>query len=648
MNMKKILRLIGCLSAAALLVFVQFMFIDYFDEQELLEHLRSQELSLTVGDSVSCGDLLLGSDFNADELNWSAEGECITVDGDFLECLSSGEAVITAKKNGKTVVRCDVNIISRSVISLDSNYTVIGEGLTVQIQPRVSGISDADFDFISENPLVASVDENGLITALSDGEGRIKISSYGCDSVYFDINVSNSPSEVILSERGLVMGVGESSVLKASLPEGSYDKIAPVFASSDEKVASVDSDGVVTAVGVGKCEITATAYSGASSACSVEVGKAPSSVSITIGDDFLYAGETVTAKVKISDGSVCSKYKFESSNPAVASVSDDGVITGKGRGTATITVSTYNGKKASCKISAQIFDYMTSPTSKDVLDAVGYLAEFYPDLISTEKIGTSVKGKDIMLLKLGKGSKKACVVAGLHAKEDIAVVFTMRCIEEYAEAYCSATGKYGSYNLRKMLNEYTLYIVPLMNPDGLDIVNAGEMPLYTDKLSDSVREKYKSNANGVNLNRNFPFRWDQIISSPTEPDEADYRGDSEGSEPETQAIVKLVENNDFEWLFSMHCKGNFIYWADQYNKINSFDQKLAYRLKDNCEFGLKAPSPVKNLGGGLENWFRYKTGKPGFCVELVKPEYSTDVNKYFAVKTNWTKTKYVFIQAMRQ
>ncbi len=644
MNYKKI---IGCLLSIVLLFIGQFLFIDYIKQDKDAEQCMQQSLQLTIGDSVLYDDLLEKSRYKAEELSWSAnENNVVCRENDFT-CESSGRVTVTAKKGEKTVVSCDVNVISRSTISLESSASAIGEGLTVQITALIFSGNETEFAYSSEDSSVAAVNESGLVTAVSAGKTRIKVSCYGCESVFFNVDVYDSPSYIALSAESIDLGVGEEHALSVLLPEESYKEIAPVFSSDNESVAVVDENGTVTAIGKGSCSIKATAYSGAEAVCLINVNSAPSSVSAEIGDDFLYAGESVKISVAVNKGAACGGYTFTSSDPAVADVSLDGVIIGKGRGDATIEVSTYNGKKDKCKVSVQIFDYTTSPKSQDIYDAVGYLADFYPDLISKEKIGASVKGKDIILLKLGKGQKKACIVAGLHAKEDIAVAFTMRCIEEYAAAYYSKSGKYGSYNMKKMLDEYTLYIVPLMNPDGLDICNSGEMPLYTDTLSELEREKYKSNANGVNLNRNFPFIWDNTISEVTQPDNTTYKGDKENSEPETQTIVKLVENNDFEWLFSMHCKGYFVYWADEYNKITEADKLLSNRLEKVCGYGLKIPSPLKNLGGGLENWFRYKTGKPGFCVELVAPDYSTEVNKYFSLKTNWTQTKYTFIQGMR-
>lgn len=647
MNTNKFLRLFGCVFLTALLFVGQFLFVDYIRQQEISEKLLSQNMVLTVGDEIPCDDLLGESMHKSKDITWEFDNDGMSFDDDRFICEISGEWIIIGKKDEKRIVECSVAVISRSVISMQSDFSVIGEGLTDKIAATVEGGYDSEIKYSSENNAVASVSSDGVITAGSAGKTRIKVSAYGCESVYFNVEVPESPSYIKLSAEELKMGIGESCSLNVILPEDSYNEIPPTFSSSDDTVAQVDENGVITAKAKGSCIVKATAYSGVSAECSITVSQAPSAVTLSVGDDFLYAGETVTVKAKVNDGASCGKYTFKSSNPAVADVSADGVVTGKGRGSATIEVSTYNGKKSSCKVSVQIFDYMTPPTSQDVYDAVGYMAEFYPELISTEKIGESVKGKDIVLLKLGKGNKKACIVAGIHSKEDISVAFTMRCIEEYAAAYCSSTGKYSSYNMKKMLDEYTLYIVPTMNPDGLDICNAGEEPLYKEKLTDYEREKYKSNANGVNLNRNFPFLWDNVKQDVTQSDITTYKGDAENSEPETQAIVKLVEENDFEWLFSMHCKGYFVYWADAYNKTTKADTKLAYRLQDICGFGLNGATPMKNLGGGLENWFRYKTGKPGFCVELVAPEYSTEVNKYFSMKTNWTQTRFTFIQGMR-
>ncbi len=648
MNGKKVLRISCCLILLLALTVCQLKLVDYFRQSEISERLLSQQLTLTVGDCVKCDELLSGSDLSANQLTWLVDGDSVSVkNSSEICCESSGTSVVTAMDGNRPVAKCTLSVTAISVITLKSDFASVGEGLTVDISASTVGEHSDNFTYESENSSVATVDENGTVSAVSSGDTRIKVSGYGCDSVYFNVSVSKSPYTVTLSEQALTLGIGESTVLTAALPEDSYGEIAPEFSSSDEAVATVDENGLITAVATGKCEITATAYSGACAACSVEVGNAPKSLSIQVNKTSLYAGETAAVKTTVNSGAVCNGCSFTSSDETVATVSESGVITGKGRGTVTITAGTYNGKKASCEVSVQIVDYMTSPTSQEVYSMVDYLARFYPELISTEVIGSSVKGKDIMLLKLGNGEKKACIVAGLHAKEDVAVVFTLRSIEEYAAAYYSSSGKYGSYNMKKMLDEYTLYIVPTMNPDGLDIVNNNEMPLYTDKLSDSVRVKYKSNANGVNLNRNFPFRWDKTISSAPEPDEATYKGAYEASEPETQAIVKLVESNDFEWLFSMHCKGNFVYWADRYNEITSADRKLANRLESVCGYSLKGASPIENLGGGLENWFRYKTGNPGFCVELVGPDYSSEVNKYFSLKTNWAKTKYTFAQGMR-
>ena len=232
-------------------------------------------------------------------------------------------------------------------------------------------------------------------------------------------------------------------------------------------------------------------------------------------------------------------------------------------------------------------------TSSRVYEDIKLLAEKYPDLIKLGSIGSSVKGKNIPLIILGKGGKKACVIAGLHAREHITVSFTLLCVEEYCRAYSSDSGLYGKYNMRELLNEYTLYIAPDCNPDGMDICNSGEKP-KTKTAGGFDREHYKNNANNVNLNANFPFYWSDIS------DKSRQKG------PRAECGYYLCP----------------------------------------------VTGDVNDYGGGLENWFRGEMKRPAVCVELVLKSEATagmsisDYNKNFDKALNWEKTRFTLAAAM--
>lgn len=290
-------------------------------------------------------------------------------------------------------------------------------------------------------------------------------------------------------------------------------------------------------------------------------------------------------------------------------------------------------------------------TSEQVYQDMAQLCDRYESILTMEQIGTTVQNKPIYCMKLGKGSKKGCVVAGIHAREHITISFTMRCIEEYADSYMKNVS-YGAYSVRKLLNEYTLYLIPMCNPDGTDIANLAGQPLVN--VSQFDPDNYKLNANGVNLNRNFPYNWEsQYANTPYHAGDEKYPGDHAASEKETQAIMKLCEENDFLWLLDMHIIGNGIFWRDQLNGVIPNDELFAQsiaRAGGYQVFGVS--SDITTYSGGLENWFRKAYGRPALCIEMLpySQAYYTDTyrgyNTYFESAINWQQSRYTYLEAM--
>lgn len=286
-----------------------------------------------------------------------------------------------------------------------------------------------------------------------------------------------------------------------------------------------------------------------------------------------------------------------------------------------------------------------------LLEDIDKLSSLYPDIVSVNTVGSSVNGRAIKLIEVGKGEKKAFVLGAIHAREIITSKYLMLCIFEYCEAYNSKSGKYGSYNIKRLLDEYTLYIVPCANPDGMEIVSNKKVP--NAYIADFSRYDYKANTNGVDLNRNFPLAWEQIENGVTKPANAAYKGTSAGSEPETKCIMKLCRENSFEFALSFHITGECIFWGDTYDTgLNNSYRQFAKRLTDLTDFYLTpVSSDVNSFGGGFENWFRHEYKKPGLCVELVSYKHTsspTDNTDYtdFSGTVNWGVSKYIILEAI--
>ncbi|MBE6758855.1 MAG: hypothetical protein E7554_02040 [Ruminococcaceae bacterium] len=610
--------------------------------------ISDEYISVFSGDSyqLSADSLITGGG----ETNYIWESDdpsLVTVDENGLVTgVSEGKANVTVTEtNSGKKVTCAVTVLRLSEMSVAQTEYTLGVGEPASIS-AFSGNGNA-VEYASSNPGIATVDTEGNITTVSPGDVEITVSGFGCETKTCTVSVKKAPSKITF-ETSLDICVGETRVVTAKTAE---DEHAGGFVlSTDSAIIQIAEDGTMTALSEGTATLVAETYNGATGKATVTVRHAPTSMSAELADKSLYTGNTTQVKAKDNTG-FCRQYFYSTSDPSVATVDADGVVTATGKGEATISCETFNGVKDTCKVSVKVVDYTKPYTSKLVARNCQELAAKYPELIKLDTIGTSTCGTDIILVRMGTGEKKAIITGGIHSREDITVNYVMRCIEEYAEAFYSNSGRYGSFKISDMLKEWTLYIVPVMNPDGIDIANDGMIPLYKngEPLSETELFDYKNTSTGVNLNRNFPFEWgyeDPDINATT-PDIDSYIGKSEASEPETKAIIRLCEENEFEWMFSFHIKGNMLYWADTVNKNAEKAELMANRLVVNCKFNLMRTSTVAGASGGMENWFRQQYNKPGFCIELMEDQWSSEVNKYFEKKVNWAKTRYAIVLGMR-
>ncbi len=286
-----------------------------------------------------------------------------------------GVSYITASsKDGQHHV--NFAVVSEAVLAdsleLDTHRVDIKVGetkaLNAVMKPEPTLEKDKALEWTSFNPSVATVDENGVIQALSEGYTYIKVNTKANNKVsgYCIVSVTGiHASSVSLDKTELTLRSGESAELTATiLPADCTDDA--IWTSGDDSVAIVDENGVVTAVADGETTVKVTAGS-VSAECKVTVDTpvAVSGISLDKTNiEFTKAGETslLTAAV-MPENATNKNVSWRSSDKKIASVNDTGIVTAVSNGTCTITVTTEDGLyTAECKVTVKIKD--SSSTEK--------------------------------------------------------------------------------------------------------------------------------------------------------------------------------------------------------------------------------------------------------------------------------------------
>ncbi|MET9686332.1 M14 family metallopeptidase [Streptomyces coeruleorubidus] len=213
---------------------------------------------------------------------------------------------------------------------------------------------------------------------------------------------------------------------------------------------------------------------------------------------------------------------------------------------------------------------------EEILEA----AQDNPGLTKVVSIGKTVKGQDILALKLTKGAKKTkdgskpsvLYLSNQHAREWITPEMTRRLMHHYLDNYKK------DRRVKKIVDSTELWFVISANPDGYDHTHAGDANrLWRKNLRDVNGDGVIGTGDGVDLNRNFAYKWgyDNEGSSPN-PTSETYRGAGPNSEPETQALDAFQKRIGFTYGINYHSAAELILYGVGWQVATSTPDDVLY------------------------------------------------------------------------
>jgi carboxypeptidase A2 len=244
-----------------------------------------------------------------------------------------------------------------------------------------------------------------------------------------------------------------------------------------------------------------------------------------------------------------------------------------------------------------------------------------------ENAGNSYEGRPIYVFKIGTGGTKPVlwIDATLHAREWLATTTAVRIFDHLVT-------NYGSDNeVTDMLNKYDVWLVPVGNPDGYSYT-------WTNTRLYRKNRRPISGCIGVDLNRNFDFRW-CLQGASNNPCDDTYCGPSGGSEPETQAFQNAIASAAQRMfaLITLHSYGEM--WMHPWgNRVNYSPFNPCERAPDHADMYAAAQAAADGIYESSGRRWDYGTS----CEVIYATTGATD---------DWTKgaqgVKYAFNPELR-
>ena len=267
-------------------------------------------------------------------------------------------------------------------------------------------------------------------------------------------------------------------------------------------------------------------------------------------------------------------------------------------------------------------------TYEEMLDDLEQLAVRYPDYIRWSVADTSLEGRGIPIVRLGRDDAPChmMIQATMHAREHMSTHLVMVMIEGTAWKRMHGVSHEG-LRIYDILDKIQLTVLPMVNPDGVEICQRGAEGCRLDETRRWVEEmaargvshrQIKSNARGVDLNRNFTNGHGRAFNAVRSKHFYHYPGHQPLTEPEVKAMMQTLIQRPYDLCLNYHTSGNIVYYGcgNAPDSVNSRARRMARVIGKRTRYPLYGPEVSERPNGSWADEVELNFGVPSATVEL--------------------------------
>ena len=328
--------------------------------------------------------------------------------------------------------------------------------------------------------------------------------------------------------------------------------------------------------------------------------------------------------------------------------------TAKGQSEGKSTGKTPSGTEQTGKEQLIILQNPAMYTYDNMQKDLELLPLLYGDYVTVDSLGQTADDRQLYHIIIGNSASehKIFINGSIHGREYMTTQLVMKQTVTFLQ-HVSAGDSYEGYSYKSLLENTAIHVVPMVNPDGVSISQFGLSGLLREASRQKVKEiasldgsaaegyyltRWKANANGVDLNRNFDALWESYEGS-GHPSSDHYKGASIGCETESAALIALTQQEMFDRTISYHTQGSVIYWY--FGQTGAlYDETLDFANCISDATGYPADANYEYLDpAGYKDWGICKLEIVGLTVEIGRETSPVPAAQFSDI---WERNRYVW------